>query len=200
VLKTSLPRDAELELMKALHGDNPDSLSWTQSSAGSRPEPVRVHAKAPRRALSERQRPALRELVHLEARHLRERAAAVGVAGQERPAADRPGEAARRVGELARAASYLQAELLRPVTCKLSCCVPLNKQLCRLIEKPGNRVPSVLTACTVPPRETRSSWLTGSPGTTSTNRPAPLRTPVTRSRAQAKASRGRYQPGGCARP
>jgi uncharacterized membrane protein len=25
VLKTSLPRDAELELMKALHGDNPDS-------------------------------------------------------------------------------------------------------------------------------------------------------------------------------
>ena len=34
VLKTSLPRDAELELMKALHGDNPDSPSWTQSSAG----------------------------------------------------------------------------------------------------------------------------------------------------------------------
>ena len=31
-------------------------------------------------------------------------------------------------------------------------------------------------------------------------RAAPLRTPVTRSRAQAKASRGRYQPGGCARP
>jgi uncharacterized membrane protein len=34
VLKTSLPRDAELELMKALHGDNPDSPTWTQSSAG----------------------------------------------------------------------------------------------------------------------------------------------------------------------
>src|SRR6201996_5495898 len=34
VLKTLLPRDAELELMKALHGDNPDSPSWTQSSAG----------------------------------------------------------------------------------------------------------------------------------------------------------------------
>jgi hypothetical protein len=31
-------------------------------------------------------------------------------------------------------------------------------------------------------------------------RAAPLRTPVTRSCAQAKASRGRYQPGGCARP
>jgi hypothetical protein len=31
-------------------------------------------------------------------------------------------------------------------------------------------------------------------------RAAPLRTPVSRSRAQAKASRGRYQPGGCARP
>ena len=31
-------------------------------------------------------------------------------------------------------------------------------------------------------------------------RAAPLRTPVTRSRAQAKASRGGYQPGGCARP
>ena len=34
VLKTSLPRDAELELMKALHGDNPDSPTWTQLSAG----------------------------------------------------------------------------------------------------------------------------------------------------------------------
>ena len=34
VLKTSLPRDAELELMKALHGDNPDSPTWTQSSVG----------------------------------------------------------------------------------------------------------------------------------------------------------------------
>src|ERR1700759_2972241 len=33
VLKTSLPRDAELELMKALHGD-PDSPTRTQSSAG----------------------------------------------------------------------------------------------------------------------------------------------------------------------
>lgn len=31
-------------------------------------------------------------------------------------------------------------------------------------------------------------------------RAAPLRTPVSRSHAQAKASRGRYQPGGCARP
>ena len=31
-------------------------------------------------------------------------------------------------------------------------------------------------------------------------RAAPLRTAVTRSRAQAKASRGGYQPGGCARP
>src|SRR6476646_6827418 len=27
-----------------------------------------------------------------------------------------------------------------PVTCKLSCCVPLNKQLCRLIEEPGRHV------------------------------------------------------------
>jgi uncharacterized membrane protein len=34
VLKTSLPRGAELELVKALHGDNPDSPTWTQSSAG----------------------------------------------------------------------------------------------------------------------------------------------------------------------
>jgi uncharacterized membrane protein len=33
VLKTSLPRDAELELMKALHGD-PNSPTWTRSSAG----------------------------------------------------------------------------------------------------------------------------------------------------------------------
>ena len=114
VLKTSLPRDAELELMKALHGDTRTHPSGPSRRLGSRPEPVRVHTKAPRRAPSEQQRPALRELVHLEARHLRERAAAVGVAGQERPAADRPGEAARRVGELPRAASYVQAELLRP--------------------------------------------------------------------------------------
>jgi hypothetical protein len=35
VLKTSLPGDAELELMKALHGDNPDSPTWIQSSAGA---------------------------------------------------------------------------------------------------------------------------------------------------------------------
>jgi uncharacterized membrane protein len=34
VLKTSLPRGAELELVKALHGDNPDLPTWTQSSAG----------------------------------------------------------------------------------------------------------------------------------------------------------------------
>jgi hypothetical protein len=31
-------------------------------------------------------------------------------------------------------------------------------------------------------------------------RAAPFRTSVSKSRAQAKASRGRYQPGGCARP
>jgi uncharacterized membrane protein len=34
VLKTSLPRGAKLELVKALHGDNPDSPTWTQVSAG----------------------------------------------------------------------------------------------------------------------------------------------------------------------
>jgi hypothetical protein len=49
---------------------------------------------------SERQRPALRELVHLVTRHLRERAAAVGVTDQQRQGADRPGEAAGRAGEL----------------------------------------------------------------------------------------------------
>src|SRR6202042_1768720 len=38
-----------------------------------------------------------------------------------------------------------------PVTCKLSCCVPLNKQLCRLIEEPGIPVtqttPALFDAC-----------------------------------------------------
>src|SRR5436305_13333360 len=67
----------------------------------------------PRLASSERQRPALCELVHLVARRLSERAGAVGVAGQKRPAADRPGEVARRAGELPGAAGYLQGELRR---------------------------------------------------------------------------------------
>ena len=33
VLKTSLPRDAETELMKALHGDDPAAPTWSQSPA-----------------------------------------------------------------------------------------------------------------------------------------------------------------------
>ena len=33
VLKTSLPRDAEQELMKALHGDNPDAPTWEQAGS-----------------------------------------------------------------------------------------------------------------------------------------------------------------------
>ncbi len=33
VLKTSLPRDAEQQLMKALHGDDPSAPSWEQPSA-----------------------------------------------------------------------------------------------------------------------------------------------------------------------
>ena len=33
VLKTSLPRDAETELMKALHGDDPAAPIWSQSPA-----------------------------------------------------------------------------------------------------------------------------------------------------------------------
>src|SRR6185437_11111363 len=135
---------------------------------GSRPEPVRVYAKAPRRALSERQRPALRELVHLEARHLRERAAAVGVAGQERPAADRPREAARRVGELARAASYLQAELLRPAE---QAAMQVDRKTWQQGPERADHVHGAAAG------ETRSSWLTGSPGTTSTNRPTPLNAP-----------------------
>jgi hypothetical protein len=56
-------------------------------------------------------------------RQLRGRAAAVGVAGQKRPAADRPGEAARRTGELP----------VPPVTCQVSRDVPVNRQLCGLI-------------------------------------------------------------------
>ena len=56
--------------------------------------------------VSERQRPAHRVHVHLVERRLRERAAAVGVADQKRPAADRPGEAAGRDGELPGAAGY----------------------------------------------------------------------------------------------
>src|SRR6185437_5987044 len=59
------------------------------------------------------------------------------------------------------------AELLRPA----------EQAAMQVDRKPGNRVPSVLTTCTVPPRETRSSWLTGSPRTTSTNRPTPLNAP-----------------------
>src|SRR6185312_10563988 len=63
---------------------------------------------------SERQRSALRELVDLVARLLRERAAAVGVAGQKRHGADRPGDATGRVGELPGAAGHVPGELLRP--------------------------------------------------------------------------------------
>jgi uncharacterized membrane protein len=33
VLKTSLPRDAEQELMKALHGDNPDAPTWVHAGS-----------------------------------------------------------------------------------------------------------------------------------------------------------------------
>src|SRR5882762_9246471 len=77
--------------------------------------PARMNRTAPSmRTPSERQRPALRELVHLEARHLRVRAAAVGVADQKRPAADRPGEAARRVGELPGAAGHRPTPLNTP--------------------------------------------------------------------------------------
>jgi uncharacterized membrane protein len=35
-LKTSLPRDAEQQLMKALHGDEPSAPTWQQpASAGA---------------------------------------------------------------------------------------------------------------------------------------------------------------------
>jgi len=33
VLKSSLPRDAEQELMKALHGDNPDAPTWERAGS-----------------------------------------------------------------------------------------------------------------------------------------------------------------------
>ena len=33
VLQTSLPRDAEQQLMKALHGDDPNAPTWTQPAA-----------------------------------------------------------------------------------------------------------------------------------------------------------------------
>src|SRR5689334_346170 len=68
-------------------------------------------AELPRPASSERQCPAHVELVHLMARRWRERAAAVGIAGKLRPAADCPGEVARRAGEFPGAAGYLQGEL-----------------------------------------------------------------------------------------
>src|SRR5581483_8731196 len=66
--------------------------------------------------VSERQRPALRELVHLEAREWqwRQRAAAVGVAGQKRHGTDRPGDAAGRVVELPGPTGHVPGELLRP--------------------------------------------------------------------------------------
>jgi uncharacterized membrane protein len=35
VLRTSLSRDAEQELMKALHGDDPSAPTWEQSSASA---------------------------------------------------------------------------------------------------------------------------------------------------------------------
>jgi hypothetical protein len=36
VLKTSLPHDAEQQLMKALHGDDPSAPTWQQpASAGA---------------------------------------------------------------------------------------------------------------------------------------------------------------------
>jgi hypothetical protein len=47
-------------------------------------------------------------------RHLRGRAGAVGVADQKRPAADRPGQVARRADELPGAAGYLIGEPRRP--------------------------------------------------------------------------------------
>src|SRR5690349_6206961 len=71
-------------------------------------------AEVPRPASSERQHPAHVELVHLMARQLRGRAGAVGIAGQLRPGADRPGQAARRAGELPGAAGYLDGELRCP--------------------------------------------------------------------------------------
>ena len=33
VLKSSLPRDAELPLMRALHGDDPATATWEQSAS-----------------------------------------------------------------------------------------------------------------------------------------------------------------------
>ena len=47
VLKTSLPRDAETELMKALHGDDPAAPTWSQSPERSRPKPRPQHGARP---------------------------------------------------------------------------------------------------------------------------------------------------------
>src|SRR5690242_10640992 len=94
-----------------------DLAGWDLASAAAevRPETGLGHPRAvPRRASSERQRPAHVELVHLMARQLRGRAGAVGVAGQLRPAAARPGQGARRAGEFPGAAGYLEGELRCP--------------------------------------------------------------------------------------
>jgi hypothetical protein len=102
------------------------------------------------------------------ARHLRERAAAVGVADQSARPLTGPVKL-----PVARANCPVP-----PVTFQASCCVPLNRQLCGLIE--NDRLPSVLTRCMVPLGKTRSSRLTsaGSVGRcgSSTNRPTPRNT------------------------
>jgi hypothetical protein len=112
--------------------------------------------------VSERQRPAHRVHVHLVERRLRERAAAVGVADQKRPAADRP-------VKLPVAEANCPVPL---VTSQVSADVPLNRQLCGLIV--NGPLPSVLMRWMVPPGKTRSHRLSGN----STTRPTPLNTPL----------------------
>ncbi len=115
---------------RVLGADHPDTLgtrgnlALAYRAAGRAAEAITLHEQnlADRERVlgatlvSERQRPALRELVHLVEREWqwRQRAAAVGVAGQKRHGADRPGEAAGRVVELPGAAGHVPGELLRP--------------------------------------------------------------------------------------
>ena len=85
---------------------------------------MRVHAKAPRRALSERQRPALRELS----------TSRRGTCVNEQLPSGLRAKSARPLTVPEKLPVALANCPVPPVTCKLSCCVPLNKQLCRLIE------------------------------------------------------------------
>jgi hypothetical protein len=148
---------------------------------------------------SERQRPALRELVHLEARHLGERAASASPPrsrtgpGTIRSPAHRPPRAAMagagrhcaeaRMPRIRAVHSYAYRAWPRPVTCSRAPQVPQNAAPVSSRRPFGARVPSRLGAVAV----TSASWVarshngsairTGRPSAPRTGRPPCMRYP-----------------------